>query len=58
MGESGFEQNISVEADILVEEIKRHGGDAFDPRHLFGNATSNVICAVVFGRRFRPSRSF
>ena len=53
MGKSSFEQNISAEADILVEKMKKYEGDAFDPKHLFGNAVSNVICAVVFGKRFQ-----
>ncbi|XP_038051657.1 cytochrome P450 2J6-like isoform X2 [Patiria miniata] len=53
VGKSAFEQNIVTEADILIEEFKRHGGQAFDPKHALGNAVSNIICTVVFGRRFQ-----
>ena len=53
MGKSSFEQNISVEADILVEGMKRHDREAFDPKHLFDNVVANVICVLVFGKRFQ-----
>ncbi|XP_022106606.1 cytochrome P450 2J6-like isoform X2 [Acanthaster planci] len=53
VGKSRFEENISTEAEILVEELKKFNSKAFDPRHLIGNAVSNIICSVVFGKRFQ-----
>ncbi|XP_022107914.1 cytochrome P450 2J2-like [Acanthaster planci] len=53
VGKSRFEQDISTEAQILVDELKNFNGKAFDPKHLFGNAVSNVICTVVLGKRFQ-----
>ncbi|XP_038073068.1 cytochrome P450 2J2-like [Patiria miniata] len=55
IGRSGFEQNIAAEAAILAEAMSQHNGRAFDPRHLISNAVSNIICSVVFGRRFQYS---
>ena len=51
VGRSSFEENISTEADILIDEMKKHRA-SFDPKHLVGNAVSNIICSVVFGKRF------
>ncbi|XP_038079209.1 cytochrome P450 2J6-like [Patiria miniata] len=53
VGKSSFEQNISAEADILMEEIGKQNGKAFDPQNVVGYAVSNVICSVVFGKRFQ-----
>ncbi|XP_038077532.1 cytochrome P450 2J6-like [Patiria miniata] len=53
VGKSSFEQTISTEADILMEEIGKQNGKAFDPKHALGNAVSNIICSVVFGKRFQ-----
>ncbi|XP_038078489.1 cytochrome P450 2J6-like [Patiria miniata] len=53
VGKASFEQNISTEAGILIEEIGKYHGKAFDPKHAVGNAVSNLICSVVFGKRFQ-----
>ena len=53
VGKSSFEVNISVEADHLVEELAKNKGEGLDPQHLFTNAVSNVICTLVFGKRFQ-----
>ena len=38
-----------------MEEIAQLADKSFDPRHHFINATSNVICSVIFGKRFQYS---
>ncbi|XP_038051670.1 cytochrome P450 2J6-like [Patiria miniata] len=53
VGKSAFEQNIVTEAEMFIDEVKKHGGKAFDPKHAMSNAVSNIICTVVFGRRFQ-----
>ena len=53
VGKSSFEENISTEAEILADEMKELRGAAFDPKHLLCNAVSNIICSVVFGKRFQ-----
>ena len=39
----------------MAKEIAQLANKSFDPRHYFTNATSNVICSVVFGKRFQYS---
>ncbi|XP_022093482.1 cytochrome P450 2J6-like isoform X2 [Acanthaster planci] len=53
VGKSSFEDNIAAEAEFLMEDWTKYEGAAFDPRHSIANAVSNVICSVVFGRRFQ-----
>ncbi|XP_072030468.1 cytochrome P450 2U1-like [Amphiura filiformis] len=51
-GRRCFEDKISTEASALIREFLKHGGKAFDPETLFPKATSNILCSVVFGKRF------
>ncbi|XP_038051662.1 cytochrome P450 2J2-like [Patiria miniata] len=53
VGKSAFEQNIVTEAEIFLEEVQKHGGEAFDPKPALGNAVGNIISMVVFGKRFQ-----
>uniref|UniRef100_A0A6J0T2B0 Cytochrome P450 2F3-like n=1 Tax=Pogona vitticeps TaxID=103695 RepID=A0A6J0T2B0_9SAUR len=52
MGKSSIEARIQEEAQCLVKEFQNTGGAPFNPLDLVCRAVSNVICAVVFGRRF------
>ncbi|XP_072015408.1 cytochrome P450 2J6-like isoform X2 [Amphiura filiformis] len=52
VGKRSFEDQIASESEFLMHEIKASNGKAFDPSSFFYNAVSNVICSVVFGRRF------
>ncbi|XP_033625410.1 cytochrome P450 2J6-like [Asterias rubens] len=49
---SSFEDAIATEAGCLINGIKEHEGNPFNPAHLLGNAVSNVICSVTLGKRF------
>ena len=55
VGKRSFEESISEESTYLAKEIAKLTEKSFDPRHHFTNATSNVICSVVFGKRFQYS---
>ncbi|XP_072041959.1 cytochrome P450 2U1-like [Amphiura filiformis] len=55
VGKRSFEEQISVEARALCEEISAFKGESFNPRKLLANAVSNIICAVIFGKRFEYS---
>ena len=57
VGKRSFEDSIAEEAASLTKEIELLNGKAFDPRLLFTNATANVICSVVFGKRYEYSDS-
>ncbi|XP_061452471.1 cytochrome P450 2F5-like [Rhineura floridana] len=52
MGKRSIEVRIQEEAQCLVQEFRKTGGAPFNPINLVCRAVSNVICAVVFGRRF------
>ncbi|KAJ7304458.1 hypothetical protein JRQ81_012020 [Phrynocephalus forsythii] len=52
LGKSSIEARIQEEAQCLVEEFRKTGGAPFNPLALVCRAVSNIICVVVFGRRF------
>ncbi|XP_072046686.1 cytochrome P450 2J6-like [Amphiura filiformis] len=55
VGRSRFEGNIIKEAETLVDEIRAKKDTPFDPHVLVGNCISNIICSVVFGKRYDHS---
>ncbi|XP_072024455.1 cytochrome P450 2U1-like [Amphiura filiformis] len=52
LGKRRFEDQVLMEAGVLVSECFKYGGKAFNPDILFPKATSNVLCSVIFGKRF------
>ncbi|XP_038073303.1 cytochrome P450 2J6-like isoform X2 [Patiria miniata] len=52
VGKSSFEEHITTETKCLMEEIRKTKGEILNPKHVVENAVSNVICSVIFGRRF------
>ncbi|XP_028818307.1 cytochrome P450 2J6-like [Denticeps clupeoides] len=52
LGKKTLELAICEESRCLLEELERQKGDAFDPTNLFSKAVGNIICQMVFGRRF------
>ncbi|KAK7133125.1 hypothetical protein R3I94_015120 [Phoxinus phoxinus] len=52
LGKKTMEQAICEESRVLLDEMDRQKGAAFDPSILFNNAVSNIICQMVFGQRF------
>ncbi|XP_018424959.1 PREDICTED: cytochrome P450 2G1-like isoform X2 [Nanorana parkeri] len=52
MGKKSIEERIQEEAGFLVAEIKSLKEKSIDPTGLLLQAVSNVICCVVFGKRF------
>nr|XP_057905477.1 cytochrome P450 2K1-like isoform X2 [Doryrhamphus excisus] len=52
MGKRLTEQKIIEESHYLTEEFEKHKGKAFDTTMLMSYATSNIISAIVFGKRF------
>ena len=57
VGKRSFESCIAEEAEFLIQEIIDLKDASFDPRSFFTNATSNIICSVVFGKRYGYSDS-
>nr|XP_054492955.1 cytochrome P450 2C19-like isoform X3 [Agelaius phoeniceus] len=52
MGKRSIEERIQEESDYLLEEINKTKGTAFDPTFMLSCAVSNVICSIVFGKRY------
>uniref|UniRef100_A0A8B9Y6J7 Unspecific monooxygenase n=1 Tax=Bos mutus grunniens TaxID=30521 RepID=A0A8B9Y6J7_BOSMU len=52
MGKRGVEERIQEEAQCLVEELRKSQGALQDPVFYFHSITANIICSIVFGKRF------
>ncbi|XP_015253796.1 PREDICTED: cytochrome P450 2J6-like [Cyprinodon variegatus] len=52
MSKGSMEENIRQESRHLREAMEKEEGKPFDPVPLLDNAVSNIICQIVFGRRF------
>ncbi|XP_043076355.1 cytochrome P450 2J2 isoform X1 [Puntigrus tetrazona] len=52
VGKRSLEVIIMEEYNFLHQSIMDTNGLPFDPHYFINNAVSNVICSMVFGRRF------
>ncbi|XP_013361685.1 PREDICTED: cytochrome P450 2C55 isoform X1 [Chinchilla lanigera] len=52
MGKRSIEDRIQEEARCLVEELRKTNGSPCDPTFILGCAPCNVICSIVFQKRF------
>ncbi|XP_049911350.1 cytochrome P450 2J2-like [Epinephelus moara] len=52
LAKSSMEQSILEESHHLQEAMEKEKGEPFDPVPLLNNAVANIICQIVFGRRF------
>ncbi|MEQ2178636.1 hypothetical protein GOODEAATRI_016158 [Goodea atripinnis] len=52
LAKGSMEENICQESRHLQEAMEKEEGKPFDPVPLLNNAVSNIICQIVFGRRF------
>ncbi|XP_070560849.1 cytochrome P450 2U1-like [Ptychodera flava] len=51
MGKCDMEERISKESGALVDAIGKMKGRPFDPTEYFHHATSNILVAIMFGKR-------
>uniref|UniRef100_A0A3Q2XZX3 Cytochrome P450, family 2, subfamily N, polypeptide 13 n=1 Tax=Hippocampus comes TaxID=109280 RepID=A0A3Q2XZX3_HIPCM len=47
-----LERSICQESQHLQRAMEEHKGELFDPADLLNRAVANIICQVIFGRRF------
>ncbi|XP_069590376.1 cytochrome P450 2K1-like [Ranitomeya imitator] len=52
MGKKSVEARIQDELMPLIESFKSHNGKPFNNHLLINSAVSNVICSIIFGKRF------
>ena len=52
MGKNWLEDTIIGEVDGLCDLLRGTNGKPFNPKVQLTNSVSNVICALIFGRRF------
>ncbi|CAI5764457.1 cytochrome P450 2C19-like [Podarcis lilfordi] len=52
MGKKSIEERIQEEAQFLLEKLQDTQEKPLDPTYLLSCALSNVICAIVFGKRY------
>uniref|UniRef100_A0A665TKL4 Cytochrome P450 2J2-like n=1 Tax=Echeneis naucrates TaxID=173247 RepID=A0A665TKL4_ECHNA len=52
LARSSMERGICEECRHLQEAMEKENGEPFDPVSLLNNAVANIICQIVFGKRF------
>ncbi|XP_061462982.1 cytochrome P450 2C18-like [Rhineura floridana] len=52
MGKKSIEERIQEEGQRLLEKLRDTQEKPFDPTFLLSCALSNIICAIIFGKRF------
>ncbi|NXH45473.1 CP2CL protein, partial [Dicaeum eximium] len=58
MGKRSIEERIQEESEYLLEEINKTKGTAFDPTFMLSCSVSNVLCSIVFGKRYDYNDKF
>ncbi|XP_062568079.1 LOW QUALITY PROTEIN: cytochrome P450 2E1-like [Saccostrea cucullata] len=51
-GKRCLESQIIEEVDCLMDELEKYGQEAFDIQSMLNTTVSNVICSLLFGKRF------
>ncbi|XP_063294183.1 cytochrome P450 2J6-like isoform X2 [Pelobates fuscus] len=53
VGKNSMEEKIANESVYLIQEFKKNQDILYDPHYIVDNAVSNIICYLVFGRRYK-----
>ena len=53
LGKKSLEGRIQEEAVALTGAMEEQGSSPFRLQRLFGKATSNIICSIIVGHRYR-----
>ncbi|KAM5138870.1 cytochrome P450 2J6-like [Mantella aurantiaca] len=52
LGKKSMEERIHEENVYLIKELRKNQDTLIDPNFVLDNAVSNIICSIVFGRRY------
>ncbi|XP_072278522.1 cytochrome P450 2J6-like [Pyxicephalus adspersus] len=52
LGKKSMEERIHEESVYLIKELRKNQDTLVDPHFVLDNAVSNIICSIVFGRRY------
>ncbi|XP_053194481.1 cytochrome P450 2F2-like [Scomber japonicus] len=52
LGKQSMEERILGETEYIMKTLEEHIGKTLSPQLMFHNAASNIICQVLFGRRY------
>ncbi|XP_065147824.1 cytochrome P450 2F2-like isoform X2 [Paramisgurnus dabryanus] len=58
LGKQTMEERILGEISFIVDKLDKAVGGSIDPKTMFHNAASNIICMVLFGSRFDYDDAF
>ncbi|XP_065131647.2 cytochrome P450 2F2-like [Paramisgurnus dabryanus] len=58
LGKQTMEERILGEISHIVDQLNKVVGSSSDPKTMFHNAASNIICMVLFGSRFDYDDAF
>ncbi|KAM3609886.1 uncharacterized protein V6R79_021927 [Siganus canaliculatus] len=58
MGKNSMEDRIHGELQYIIKTLKESNGKSLSPQLMFHNAASNIICQVLFGRRYEYDDEF
>ena len=52
VGKSTLEDKIQEEAQLLTRDIESNAGKPFFMNHTFHKGVCNIICSIIFGKRY------
>ncbi|XP_029993531.1 cytochrome P450 2F2-like [Sphaeramia orbicularis] len=58
LGKQSMEQRILGEIQYIIATLEKSIGSTLNPQLMFHNASSNIICQVLFGTRFNYDDEF
>ncbi|XP_042352815.1 cytochrome P450 2F2-like [Plectropomus leopardus] len=58
LGKNSMEDRIHGEIKYVIDTLERSIGKTMSPQVMFHNASSNIICQVLFGRRYKYDDEF
>ena len=53
VGKKSIEERILEEAEDICREIEKEGVEVSELQYMFNRATTNVICSILFGNRYK-----